>query len=147
MFVDRLIPQAAERLIAIGQDTPVAEAARLLRNSPSDMLIVCDHDGHLAGVITKSDIVAQIGHCQGASCTAGVSSVMSRQVTVCGRQDRLQDVWAVMKERQLKNVPVTDDEAHPIGILNARDALQAMVQEVEQEETLLRDYVMCIGYR
>tara|TARA_R110000765_G_scaffold258133_1_gene358421 strand:- start:409 stop:573 length:165 start_codon:yes stop_codon:yes gene_type:complete len=34
----------------------------------------------------------------------------------------------------------------PIGVLNARDALQVFLTEVEQEETLLRDYVMCIGY-
>ena len=52
-----------------------------------------------------------------------------------------------MKERRLKNIPVTDAESRPIGVLNARDALEALMLEVEQEETLLRDYVMCVGYR
>ena len=47
----------------------------------------------------------------------------------------------------MKNVTITDDASRPIGILNARDALQALMHEVEQEETLLRDYVMCVGYR
>ena len=100
----------------------------------------------MRGVVTKSDIVAQISQCLGASCTTGVFSVMTRDVACCQQKDWLHDVWSIMKERQLKNDPITDDLARPIGILNARDALQALMQEVEQEESLLRDYVMCVGY-
>ena len=51
-----------------------------------------------------------------------------------------------MKERGLKNVPITDQDSRPVGVLNARDALQALLEEVENEELLLRDYVMCVGY-
>ncbi len=45
---------------------------------------------------------------------------------------------------------------HVIGIdasgtgclsLRARDALEALLGEVENEEELLRDYVMSVGYR
>ena len=88
----------------------------------------------MSGVVTKSDIVAQISQCLGASCTTGVFSVMTRDVACCQQKDWLHDVWSIMKERQLKNVPITDDAARPIGILNARDALQALMQQVEQEE-------------
>jgi hypothetical protein len=57
-------------------------------------------------------------------------------------------VWRLveMKERRLKNVPITDLESRPVGVLNARDALEILLQEVEDEESLLRDYVMCVGY-
>ena len=51
-----------------------------------------------------------------------------------------------MKERGLKNVPITDQDSRPVGLLNARDALQGLLQEVENEESLLRDYVMGFGY-
>jgi hypothetical protein len=33
-----------------------------------------------------------------------------------------------------------------VGVLNARDALQVLLKEVENEESLLRDYVMGIGF-
>ena len=52
-----------------------------------------------------------------------------------------------MRSRELKNVPVTDPDFRPIGVLTARDALQALLEGVENEEALLRDYVMCVGYR
>jgi len=32
-------------------------------------------------------------------------------------------------------------------MLSARDALQVLLEEVENEESLLRDYVMCVGYQ
>jgi CBS domain-containing protein len=47
----------------------------------------------------------------------------------------------------LKNVPVVDADSKPLGVLNARDVLQSLLEDVEYEEQLLRDYVMCVGYR
>ena len=52
-----------------------------------------------------------------------------------------------MKSRNVKNVPVADADGCPLGVLNARDALGVLLQEVKGEESLLRDYVMGIGYR
>lgn len=146
MLVDRVLPLASRRLDTVGHDAPLLEAARLLGGS-SDLVVVCGPDGLLKGVITKTDIVRQIGQCQGSTCQIAVSSVMTQDVTICRQTDWLHDVWSIMKEQRLKNIPVTDAGSRPIGVLNARDALQALMQEVEQVETLLRDYVMGVGYR
>ena len=76
-----------------------------------------------------------------------VSAVMTTDVVVCSPRDWLNDVWSRMKIRGLKNVPIADDNARPVGLLNVRDALQHLLQEVENEEKLLRDYVMNVGYQ
>jgi CBS domain-containing protein len=52
-----------------------------------------------------------------------------------------------MKDRGLKNIPVVETDSRPIGVLNARDALEVLLEDAEYEEGLLRDYVMCVGYR
>ena len=67
MLVEKITPLARERLLMVNQDAPVIEAARLLRDGRSDLVVVCDHNGLLSGVVTKSDIVAQISQCLGAS--------------------------------------------------------------------------------
>ena len=146
MLVDRVLPVTRKRLVTVGYDAPMLKAAQLLGGSP-DLVVVYGPDGLLKGVITKTDIVRQIGQCQGSTCQTAISSVMTRDVAICRPTDWLHDVWSTMKERRLKNIPVTDAESRPIGVLNARDALEALMLEVEQEETLLRDYVMCVGYR
>ena len=74
------------------------------------------------------------------------SLVMTRDVIVCRPGDWLHEVWSRMKERGFKNVPVTDRDSRPVGVLNARDALQVLLEEAENEESLLRDYVMGIGF-
>jgi len=51
-----------------------------------------------------------------------------------------------MKDRRLRNIPVLDQGSRPIGVLSARDALETLLEEVEYEEVLLREYVMCVGY-
>jgi len=112
----------------------------------ADLIVVQGRDGMLAGVITKTDIVRQISHCQGAPCMAVASAVMTRAVVCCHPSDLLRDVWLIMRERHLQNIPILDQDSRPIGVLNARDALEALLGEVEYEEDLLREYVMCVAY-
>lgn len=146
MLVEKLLPEARKRLVTVTIGQPLIEAAKLLR-AGTDIVVVCDEPGFLAGVATKTDVVDQMSHCQGASCVTPISLVMTQDVVACRPGDWLNDVWATMKARELKNIPVTDAEARPLGVLNARDALQMLLQETENEESLLRDYVMGIGYR
>jgi CBS domain-containing protein len=72
---------------------------------------------------------------------------MTRNVAFCRRDDLLSEVWIVMKTRGLKHIPVVNDEEQPIGLLIARDVLETLLNVSAYEEQLLRDYVMCIGYR
>jgi CBS domain-containing protein len=145
MLVERLLTPARARLVTIADDAPMIEAAKLLR-AGTDLVVVCGSAGLLVGVITKTDVVGQISRCQGASCTTAASLVMTRDVLLCRTGDWLRDVWARMKERSLKNIPVVDQDSRPLGVLNARDALQVLLEEVQDEEALLRDYVMGVGY-
>jgi CBS domain-containing protein len=145
VLVEKILPRAREKLVTLADGAPLIDAAKLLR-AGTDIVVVCDSAGLLAGVVTKTDVVDRISVCEGAGCIAPASSVMTRTVVTCGPKDWLQQVWSTMKERELKNVPVTDPDSRPIGVLNARDALQALLQETMNEESLLRDYVMGIGY-
>jgi CBS-domain-containing membrane protein len=122
------------------------EAARLLRHG-TDLIMVCDAAGAVVGVVTKTDVVDQISHCQGANCTCAIASVMTRDILLCYTSDQLSDLWLRMKARRLKNVPLLNQERRPLGVVTANDALQALLQISKNEEELLRDYVLGFGYR
>jgi CBS domain-containing protein len=51
-----------------------------------------------------------------------------------------------MKTRIIQCLPVIDADIKAVGILYARDALEALLTETQDQESLLRDYVMCVGY-
>ncbi len=145
MFVERLLPAAREKLVTIADDATLVEAAKLLRTG-TDLVVVCGSAGLLVGVITRTDIVSQISRCEGAGCITAASLAMTRDVVFCRPGELLHDVWTRMKERGLKNIPVVDQDSRPLGMLHARDILQALLKESEDEEAMLRDYVMGIGY-
>lgn len=130
----------------IGSDAALLQAARLLEGG-HDMLLVCDTGGRMIGVLTKTDAVRQIGICTGASCAAPVIEAMSREVIAVAPEGQLGDAWQIMKSRGFKNIPVVKPDGKPLGVLNARDVLQNLWQEVQQEEELLFNYVMNVSYR
>ena len=149
MYVDGLLLAARQKLVTITADAPLTEAASLLHKG-TDLVIVYGSNGFVTGVITKTDVVGQMCRCQGASCTMAASLVMTRDVVVCRPGELLQDIWKRMKERKLKNIPVVDKDSRPVGVLPARDILQVLLQvlleESQDDESMLRDYVMGIGY-
>jgi CBS domain-containing protein len=146
MFVERLLPEARGHLATIGDDAPVVEAAKLLGDAHINLVVVCNSDGVMVGVLSRRDVVGQVSHCQGCGCTMTISSVMTRDVVACSPQDGLNDVWSIMKNRGLRHIPIVDKESKPLGIIYARDALHTLLTEVQDEEELLRDYVTCAGY-
>jgi arabinose-5-phosphate isomerase len=146
MLVEKIMPDVRKRLLCIAPDATLLQAARLLDDG-SDMVLVCDHARHLAGVVTKTDIVRMTGRCAGASCTAPITGAMTTEVITTTPGAFLHDVWQVMSKRGLRNIPVIGEDDTAQGILTARDALQTLLREVRYEETLLRDYAMNLGYR
>jgi CBS domain-containing protein len=146
MLVERVLPAARDRLVTVGDDAPVVQAAALLSRPHTNLVVVCNFAGAMVGVISKTDIVKHISHCHGHACTISVSSVMTRDVVACRAKDWLHDVWSIMKTRIIQCIPVIEADLKPGGILCARDVLQALLTEVQDEGQLLRDYVMSVGY-
>jgi CBS domain-containing protein len=144
--VERILTAAQVRLVTIQADALLIDAAKLLNNPRLNLVVVCDESRKMVGVITRTDIVGRISHCTGCSCTMAASQVMTREVISCRPGDWVNDVWSIIKERGLKNIPIVDEDARPVGVLSARDALQVLLEDVQYEEQLLRDYIMCVGY-
>lgn len=146
MFVERMLPTAREHLVTIRHDAPLLAAARLLDGRHFKLVVVCDVAGRMVGVVTRTDIVRQMGRCDGGACATAAATTMTRDVAFCRPSDHLRHVWSIMKERGLYHIPVIDENHAPLGVINARDALLELLEGSEHQETLLRDYVMGIGY-
>jgi CBS domain-containing protein len=147
MLVEAFMPTARQRLTTIKTGETLADAARLLSETHVGLVVVCAIDGSMAGVITKTDVVRQVAQGHESIGAAPASAIMTENVVHCRPSDLLYEVWSSMKERGFVHIPVVDQHFRPSGVVNARDALQALLGEEKDEGSLLRDYVMGIGYR
>jgi CBS domain-containing protein len=145
MVVDRLGSATSARLIAIAADDTVQAAALAFSNLNVGLLVVCDAVGRAVGVLSKSDLVR---HLAGAGPVgAPLAAAMSRDIVHCAPDDDLHAAWEDMSARRLQNMPVLDADSKPIGVLDIRDALQALLEQEQYQEQVLINYISGVGYR
>lgn len=147
MLVKRIDALTRSRLVTVSADASLVDVANLLCDTHISLVVVCDSDSAMVGVITKTNIVQQIGLSYASIGTTLASDVMTRNVTSCRPSDSLPDVLAKMEKSRFVHIPVVDEHLKPTGVLNAGDALRTLMADEKYEAALLRDYVMGIGYR
>ncbi len=138
---------ARSRLLTVAADDLLVKVAALLSGAQISVVVVCDATGAAVGVITETTLVRRLGLGQADFFTTRAGDVMTSEFTVCVPQDLLSDVLALMHTRGLIHVLLLDADRHPLGVLNARDGLRALLAAGNHEEALLRNYVMGLGYQ
>ena len=135
------------RLATVSTDTILQDVAKLLTREQVSLVVVCAAHGAMAGVISKTNLVQHIANPSTVSANSRAKDVMNAVVVSCGPDDDLTTVLAMMQARHLVHIPVLDAKGVPLGVINAHDALNAMLKDEKYEEALLRDYVLAIGYQ
>jgi predicted transcriptional regulator len=142
--IDSLHAATSARLSVIGRDATLQAAAAALSQPGIGLIVVCSGPS-AAGVVTKSDLIRHLA-AEGAA-DASVARLMRRSIIACAPDDELYDVWQTMTAQNLQNVPVLGVGRKPIGILDVRDAMQALLEQEQRQEHALIDYIAGIGYR
>jgi CBS domain-containing protein len=146
-LVKHILEDTRRRLAVLGRDASVCEAAALLTDPNTPLVVVCDDDSRAVGVLSGIDIVKVFARERSDAAKATAEAAMTRIFLSCDDSQSLQSLWTAMGEQSLRCVPVLDDAGRPLGIVHARDLARALLDEVTHEELLLRDYVLGIGYQ
>ena len=87
--------------------------------------------GELVGVITDRDI-CMAAYTKGRPIALiAAEDVMTRQVHSCRPDDELAAVHDLMREHQVRRLPVVDGKRRPVGVLSVNDLA---VHALEQDE-------------
>ena len=133
------------RLRVIDERTDLHAIAASLAEPGTEIAVVCNGSGIAIGVLTKSDLVRYLAQRTAGERTA--RAMMSRPVISCTPQDDLYRVWQHMVAHRIQNVPVLDPHSRPLGVLDIRDAMKALLEQEELQEHMLINYIAGIGYR
>jgi CBS domain-containing protein len=146
-LVLHILDDAQRRLAILKPGAPAIDAAVMLSNPKTPLVVVCDAAGIATGVVSRMDVVKLFGRSKDDAAFTPVAEIMTRTFVSCRENQTLQSVWKVMCGRALRSMPVLDENGRPRGALHARDLVRALLDEVTTEEMLLRDYVLGVGYR
>ncbi len=104
----------------IGPDASICDAARKMRTLDVGLLPVCDDD-RLAGTITDRDIAIR-GVADGLDPhTTTVRQVMSPGVICCSEDDDVEVAARLMEDKQIRRLPVLNDQGRLVGIVSLGD--------------------------
>ena len=138
---------ARSRLLTVTVDALLVDVAALLSGAQISVVVVCDANGAAMGVITETTLVRRLGLGEADFFNSRAGAVMTHEFMACAPEDLLSDVLATMHTCGLIHVLLLGADRHPLGVLNARDGLRALLAAGNHEEALLRNYVMGIGYQ
>ncbi len=117
-------------------DSPVADAARIMRDRDTGIVPVVDGD-RLVGVVTDRDITVQTVADGRDPQTTTVGQIASSNLVTLDPQQNLDDALHLMAEHQVRRLPVCEDDGRLVGIVAqadvARHAKAKQTGEVVEE--------------
>ena len=147
VLVKHILEAAQKRLAVLSPEASLFDAARILANRATPLVVVCDGHGIAVGVISTSHIVNALATAGADALGLNAGALMTKPLLSCRVDEELQQVWTVMNSRTLPAAPLLDDDGRAQGVVHARDVAIALLDEVNYEELLLRNYVMGVGYQ
>ena len=123
---------------AVTPDAQISDVAKKMRDFDVGIIPVVESldSRRLRGVITDRDIAVR-AVAEGREGTTRIEECMTQRVRTVNKNDSVEEVMRVMREEQVRRVPVTDREGRLVGIIAQADlAVDLDGREREVGETV-----------
>lgn len=122
-------------VVTVSRETPLADAARLMRDSDVGPLPVAD-EGRLVGVLTDRDITIRAVADGKDPFSTRVDEVMTPKVVCCLDTDDVERAAEVMQSAQLRRLLVVSGDGRLAGIVSLGDIAVRTGNDTLSGETL-----------
>ncbi len=119
--------------ITIKADASVQDAAKLMFENKIGSVLVVDDEGVLKGIITERDLVYIVA--SGKNIVASkypVWQAMTEDPITIEPEDPITRAIAIMKEANIRHLPVVDKDKKPIGVISIRDVVNYIIELITQ---------------
>jgi CBS domain-containing protein len=126
---------------SVSPDTPVSEAARLMKEEDVGLVPVVERvggaetRGRLVGVVTDRDIAIRTV-AEGRANDIPVSEVMSGGVKTCAPDDSVEEAMDLMGREQVRRIPIVDERGSLVGVVAQADVVRMQGKDRKAERTV-----------
>ena len=141
MLVSHILKsKSGVEIVTLPPAATVAEVAETLAARRIGAIVI-SHDGRtVAGIVSERDVVREIGR-RGPACLADrVESMMTSQVTTCGRSDTADQVLSLMTEGRFRHLPVVEAGVM-VGLISIGDVVKARLADLQHEKDALEGMI------
>jgi CBS domain-containing protein len=138
MKVRSILDAKGRDVVTIEPDAGLLDAVALMRRADIGALVVVDHTGHLAGLLSEREVTRMLATAGHRVVGMRVAQVMNRLVVSCSIDDDLHTVMTLMTHARARHVPILEGN-RLTGILSLGDIVKARLEEAELEVRVLRD--------
>ena len=140
MTVKAILSVKGTEVLTIEPTTSLAAAAKLLAERKIGALVVTGPDQRVVGIVSERDIVQELAAHGPAALDLALTEVMTRKVTTCSASDTISSVMERMTAGKFRHLPVIE-QGRLAGIVSIGDVVKHRLQEMEREQSALRDYI------
>jgi CBS domain-containing protein len=136
MREDKVMPIgefAIRDVITAARDTPVIEAARLMRKHHVGDIIITEESGAKrlpVGIVTDRDIVMEVLAQDVDPAKLSAGDIMSGEIVTVKQSEGVWRTIELMRAKGLRRLPVVDDAGALVGIVSADDLIGLLADEL-----------------
>jgi CBS domain-containing protein len=139
MTVRAILDAKGHHVESVEPGAKLAAAIKRLVERKIGALLVMEK-GHMEGILSERDIVRVLGERGAQALEEPVSAVMTRKVISCKPSDTVSAIMEMMTLGKFRHLPVIHDGS-VVGLISIGDIVKQRVQEYENEQEALRDYI------
>jgi CBS domain-containing protein len=125
-----------KKVKTISADQTFAAAARLLKESRISSIVVTGQ-GRPVGIVTERDIVNLVAEGKDPASTS-IGEGMTGELATIGPATELKEAAQLMAKRQVRHLPVVEEDAL-VGMISIRDLLGWMTVQMEATPDMWMD--------
>ena len=129
-------------LITVDENDQLLEAIKKLAKYNIGAIPVLNSDKQLAGIISERDIVKELAKNKNIDYSILLVNQLMTKKVICCEKDVLSDkLMELMTKNKVRHIPIVDYNNHPIGIVSIGDVVNRLIEKIEYENKMLKDFV------
>lgn len=128
-------------LISITPETLISEACELLTEKRIGCVMVLNPQGKIAGILSERDVVNGLANAGQPILNKPAKEFMTQNVITSQPEDTLEMIMSCMTKHRFRHLPVVNEDDKLLGVISIGDVVNARMSELEQESTVMQQYI------
>jgi CBS domain-containing protein len=140
MNVNSILSVKGRNVVTIEPTATLEAAVAKLTKHQIGALLVLGADERVVGILSERDVVRVLAEQGAGALTQPLAQFMTRRVVTCAETDTITAIMEQMTRGKFRHLPVVEQD-RVIGVVSIGDVVKHRLQEMESEQTAMRDYI------